>query len=194
MNTLAFRVAQHWVAAAALCLLAGTAAATPQYHVSLQTDGYTGIGWLDLQFNPGFDGTPATAVLSNFSGMLGSDPVQAEGGVSGTLPGSLTFVNNTAFNDVFQSVQLGGVFGFDLDLTGTSSVFSVGLYGDDQMTALGNPDPLTNSLVAFNLGQDTEIADPQRVSVTTRAAVPEPASPWLLAVAFGALGFVRRRR
>ncbi len=193
MTTHLCQVARHWIAAAALCLVAGASTAAPHYHLSLQTDGYAGTGWLDLQFNPGFDAAPATAVLSNFSGMLGSEPAQEEGGVSGALPGTLAFVNSTPFNDVFQSIQLGGVFEFDLDLTGSSSVFSVGLYGADMMTALGNPDPFTNSLAVFNLGQDNEIADPQRVSVASRSDVPEPASPWLLAVALGALGCVRRR-
>ena len=194
MNVFNMKAARRLFAALALAMATGMAAAGPLYHVSIDTSAFSGTGWLDLQFNPGFDGTPATATLSNFSGALaaGMTP-EVQGAVGSSLPGPVTFANSTAFNALFQAVQLGGILGFDLEFLGTSSVFSVGLYGGDQVTALGNPDPFTNSLVTFELGQGADIHDPALVTVAEVVAVPEPPVCLLMAAALAAIALIRWR-
>ncbi len=190
-------------ALAALALIgAGPASATElyQYHVAIDTSGYTGTGWLDLQLNPGLATVPAaTAKLSNFSGVLDSGYApMLSGDVSGSLPGVVSFGNSTAYNDLFQAVVLGGLLQMDLafglttpSLDGTA--FAVALYGSDQMSALGLGDPFTNSLVTFDLRRDVTalISDAAMVSAKE---IPEPSGMLVLLTGLCALALLRRRQ
>ncbi len=202
---------------AACALLFSTSAIVARaetFNVLLDTTSLSGSAYLDLQFNPGANNTPAaSAVLSGFSGTL-DGAAEVFGELRGSLPGTVVFINSMSYNDLFQPVALGGLFSFRLDFDGdflangfdSGSVFAVSLYGADQMTLLGNADPLTGALLSINLipasmagpgGITIDINDPTLVSVSLAPMpVPEPAS-LLLILAGGAAAAVptgRRRR
>lgn len=176
--------------------LIANASADSQYHVVLDTSKLVGSGWLDLQFNPGqASATAAIADLTHFSGQLssGQSPILS-GSVIGDLAGNAAFSNQGAYNDLFQAVNFGQVFSFNLRFSGaflnsSGSVgtrFALSLYGADQVSLLGNPDAVSGSLLSFELmpaatagqfGQVTNtVFDTTMLSVS---AVPEP-SEWLL--------------
>jgi energy-converting hydrogenase Eha subunit C len=187
------------------CFSAGALAApiASTYHVELDTGAYAGTGWLDLQFNPGMDGAPpATASISNFTGLL-DGAWFADGAVSGSLPGVVGIGNSTVFNSLFSAITLGGKFSFDLGFASSgpasaspaASVFSVALYGEDQSTALGTPDPFLGSLLRFEVldgGVSVVLSDSKLASVASVASVPEPATALLILLALAALGASRR--
>ncbi|MBC7501494.1 MAG: NF038129 family PEP-CTERM protein [Herminiimonas sp.] len=192
--------------ALSLLLVVGTTSAAP-YQVHLDTNTLAGFGWLDLQFNPGQATAPAaTATVSTFSGAVGNEAPQVFGDVRGTLPGVVTFGNTTAFNNLFQKVNLGGLIDFSVDFSGAflrtidniGTSFAVALYADDMMTPLGNADA-AGSLANFALfpasadgaGQVTfTIADASIVSVVPGIGkeVPEPGQVPLFILGLIALG------
>lgn len=189
-STLGF--ARRAMLALALALASTAALAGPVFHFTLDTSGYSGAGWLDLQFNPGFDAAPGTAVLSNFSGALGAG-ADVQGSVGGALPGTLQFTSDTAFNAYFREVALGGMFSFDIEFEGEGSLFSVGLYGSDQVSALGNGDPFTNSLAQVVSGSTPQVFDEGLVQAGIATPVPEPSSALMLALGLAVLAAMRRR-
>ena len=181
---------KHLLALFAL-LAIGSASAAPAYHVRVDTSAYSGSGWLDLQFNPAMDSMPgATATLSGFSGAVDSTLIPlVDGSVLGTLPGVVQFSTHRAFNALFQAIVLGGVFEFDLRFSdGGGELFSLALYGGDQVSALGAGDVFTNSLAVFALGGPATVFDPAMIEITV---VPEPASLWLLVAGFALLAALR---
>ncbi len=199
------------VAALSLLLSLSTAHAAMLYHVSVDTSAVNASsGYIDLQFNPGDSSAPAaTALLSGFGGSITLLPtVTTDGAVTGVLPGSLTFANSTAFNDVFQSVLFGSNFSFDISFDGdflnasgsTGTSFVVGLYAADGMTSLLTTDlngtVLTSELVPGGVVTHTTFAadvlgSPSVVAVTP---VPLPAGVWLLLSGLSVLPWWRKRR
>lgn len=197
-------------ALAALVLCAATAQAFADvYHVEINTTQLSGSGWLDLQFNPGTDTAPgALADLSHFVGRLGSEGAQVAGDVRGNIASRVSFANTTSYNDLFQSVQFGQRLSFDVNFSGaflnsnnsaSGTSFGVALYGNDQVTVLGNGDAASGSLLTFQLvstgtrvGNITPVVyDAALINVS---AVPE-ASEWMMMVAgLGVLGALARRR
>jgi hypothetical protein len=94
---------------------------TITYPVLVDTSAVAGLsGFLDFQFAPGDATTqPAFVTLTNFitdGTLLG--PPNVNGGVTGTLPGTLTIDNSTAFNDYFEQFTFGSSFAFNLMLDG----------------------------------------------------------------------------
>ena len=190
--------------------LAAQASAQTQFNVVIDTTSIAGGGWLDLQFNPGQENAPAaTAMLSNFQGLTSSVDAQVSGAVTGLLGGNVQFGNSAAFNNLFQSVQLGQRISFNVSFSGAfltapsdiGTSFSLSLFAADQATLLGNGNPDSGSLLTFELfsplssgqfGSVTPVVfDGGLVSVS---AVPEP-SEWLMMVAgLAALGVVAQRR
>lgn len=200
---------------AACALLFSTAAITAnaeKVSVQLDTRSLSGSAYLDLQFNPGPGMTPAaSAVLSGFSGAL-AGAAEVVGDLRGALPGTVIFINNFSYNDLFQPVRLGGLFSFQLDFFGdflpegfdSGSVFAVSLYGADQTTILGNADPLTGALASINLmpaspagpgGIAVNVNDPMLVSASL-APIPvsEPASLLLILAGGVAIAVATKRR
>lgn len=171
----------------------GSLASAGVVHVELDTSSFGSAGWLDLQFNPAPGDNPALAhaLVSNFSGFNAADPVQLAGDVSGSLAAGYLFSNAPGWNDLFHSVQYGGVLSFDVSFSGDAdldailgqSLFTISAYADDQMTLLGNYSAdgslaaltWTPASVAGGAGA-VDIAVFDNVNVS---AVPEPAS-WLL--------------
>ncbi len=204
-NLIANRFIVRLLAVIALAGFGGVAYAAPvasYYHVVLDTSAYAGTGWLDLQFNPGMGTAPyASATLSNFAGAIdGALLPDVQGAVSGSLAGTVRFENTTAFNALFQALVLGGGFSFDLSFAGAAldapgapqTLFSLALYGTDQMTALGNAEPFTNSLLRFDIGGGVlaTVGDADMAQVT---AVPEPGTLLLMVLCMMVAVAVRRR-
>jgi hypothetical protein len=97
------------------------AAAAVAYLVTVNTPANVGTnGSIEFQFNPGNSSSqPATAAILQFTadGTLNGPPAIA-GNVSGALPGTVTLVNSTGFNDYFQGYTYGQTFSFVLVLSG----------------------------------------------------------------------------
>ena len=204
-------------AAVALSMFAVTAAeAGVIYHVTVDTSSVSGTtGFLDFQFNPGnATSQPATAVISGFTGGTFGAP-STTGDVSGTLPATTTFVNDTALNEEFIGYTYSSNFSFVLTLGGAAitspngtatagTTFGLGLYDNSQNPILTNQTTTTGfaGQVDINLnGTTTATSFPSSSggapTVVTFTAAPEPAT--MLAIALGLIGLagtaaVRRRR
>lgn len=197
------------VAASLLMLVACGQASATMYQVRLDTSSLAsmGSGFLDLQFNPGPGvgsqvAPTATATVGGFAGALVS-PLNAirTGGVSGNLPGVVTFTNTETYNDLFQAVNFGGVFTFTVDFTGSflsamssiGSTFAVSLYDQDGIMALGTSDP-GGSLLNFDLrspgaaGIAVTNFNRSIASALVLTAVPEPDGLLLVLAGLVALG------
>jgi PEP-CTERM motif len=196
---------------------AGSARANPlSYQVTINTSAVTGTsGNLDLQFNPGLlPGTQlATASVQSFStnGTLGTATLT--GDVSGTLPGPLSFDNQTAFNDDFQAMVFGTNIQFDLLLSGpallapdgtsvSGSIFGIGLWDSTGINPLLTSDPNGFAgIVNINLDGSgttstflTNTGGPPVVTFTPKVTtiVPEPGS--ILLFGTGVMAIVGRVR
>lgn len=158
----------------------GTALAGPIYHVSIDTSRFQGSGYLGLAFGALSGAAPATAVLGNFSGDPGGDPVSA-GDVSGDIGSSLVFGNGSSDTEWLQGVNFGGDLAFDIsfdmgDVGDIGSSFTVSLINaamDDYVAGtVGN-------FIVFDLLPGA----PDSLSVAGDFAqvnaIPEPAGPLL---------------
>ena len=160
-------------------------------------------GYLDFQFNPGPASDPASATLYFFNsdGTL-VPPTGNSGDVSGTLPGTVTLNNDTAYNDYNEGFTFGSFFDIfvTLDvpsLSGTASsgdAFVLGLYdsGDTNELITTSIDP---GLVEIDLDTNgnptvTNYSPNGEAQVTQ---TPEPGSIALLVSGFGLIGLGRRR-
>jgi len=194
----------------------GPARAGPvTYQVSVNTAALSGqSGNLDFQFNPGSSSAEsATATVTNFQTIGGvlSQPATLTGDATGSLPSTLTLVNGTAFNDVFQGFTYGNSLGFLLTLSGQAidspggtfgSSFALSLYDAAGITPLLTTDPF-GSVLTVNLNANgitsTETFPQSPMDNTPVAAaspanaVPEPATIVMLISAVPVVLFAWRR-
>jgi len=187
-------------AAALLLLTAKPAEAVVTYFVTVDTSSVNGTsGFLDFQFNPGNSSTQAaTATISNFTGGTFGAP-QPGGNVSGTLPATVTFVNSTALNELFQGFTYGSSFSFLLTLSGPAidtpngiatagSTFGVGLYDSGSNPILTNQGATTGfaGQVDINLnGTTTSTAWPSNGAGGASVVTLQMVSPPTISKAFG---------
>ena len=189
------------------------------YSVTIETSAINGTsGNLDLQFNPGaMPGTQlATAAVEGFSsdGTLVGAAVLT-GDVTGALPATLSFDNQTAFNDAFQAMVFGTGIQFELVLSGpavtapdgvstSGSTFGVGLWDSAGSNPLLTSDP-DGFVGIVNINLDgsgtpttflTDTGGPPVVTLTPEGGpvVPEPGNILLFGTGLaGLIGLVRRR-
>jgi trimeric autotransporter adhesin len=132
-------------------------AAPITYLVKVDTSSISGTaGSLDFNFNPGpLVAQTASLQITGFSSdgtLAGSPPLT--GDARGTLPGSLTFDNGTAFNDYFSGFTFGKSLSFYVNLSGP---------------ALSSPDGVSTSgsAFAFSIFSDTAGTKPALTTDTT---------------------------
>jgi len=146
-----------------------------------------------------------TATISNFStdGTLGT--ASSSGGVTGTLPGTVTIADTEFFNELLQPLTLGSIISFTLALTenfaGIPDQFSLFLLDDVGSPLFSTTDPLgTDALFVVDI-TGAAFGDFQAFSPTSSPAatisatpVPEPTSLLLLATALASAAVVRKRK
>lgn len=190
-------------AALALALATGCGLASAGViHVTIDTASF-GVsgGFVDMNLSTSADVPLATATVTNLVGFQSSPYIDSWGVAA--VAGGWRFRNDTS-NDLFQSVDFGGVLSFDLTFAGaidpvTSyiSKFVVSAFASDGMTPLGHYDPLTGALAEFawtpglSAGADGQIG--LSVSDPHVTVVPEPDPLWLIGIGCAALALTRRR-
>ncbi|MEW6023496.1 MAG: NF038129 family PEP-CTERM protein [Pseudomonadota bacterium] len=171
---------------------AGAASAGPTYQVTIDTQGLSGIGKLDFAFLGLESAGAATAYLSNFSGDFGL--FELEGDASGDRETGITLGNSVFFNDYLQTVNLGGVFRFNVmfDFAGEGDGMTLGvaLYDEFFTTYLG----AEGNLVQFDLMPGSGVTVSAVDGLTRVAEVPEPASMAMLLAGLMLLGWTMRQR
>ena len=184
-----------WLAlAAALTGTCGQAAATPLYHVDIDTASLgSGPAFLNLYFL-GLDGAPAaTAIVSNLTGAL-AGAADLTGAVVGTGP--FVFGNAGGGGDLVQGIQLGGKFGFDVSFTmlpgDIGTTFGWALF--DATHYLGADGDLGNLFLQpfAPIGEQILVAAPS-TGVSSVTKVPEPSTAALMLVAMLAMVAWRRQ-
>ena len=184
-----------WLAlAAALTGTCGQAAATPLYHVDIDTASLgSGPAFLNLYFL-GLDGAPAaTAIVSNLTGAL-DGPADLTGAVVGTGP--FVFGNAGGGGDLVQAIQLGGTFSFDVSFTmlpgDIGTTFGWALF--DATHYLGADGDLGNLFLQpfAPIGEQILVAAPS-TGVSSVTKVPEPSTAALMLVAMLAMVAWRRQ-
>ncbi|CDG84589.1 NF038129 family PEP-CTERM protein [Janthinobacterium agaricidamnosum] len=198
------RIARQLSLAVLMAGAASLAAAAPvadTYHVEIDTSQFSGAGFLDFSFIAGNANAPgASAILSNFSGALGSLASQ-EGQVSGALPGSVTFGNGGFYNDLFHNIVLGGKFAFDLQFDASfldsagdaGTTFGIGLLDNNGYLGNASGNLLQFELTPLNGGVPASINANSFSNIVLVSAVPEP-STWLMLLGGIALIGVHLRR
>ena len=172
----------------ALSLLAGAATASPIYHVALDTAGTSGDGYMQIDFLPFATNDVLTATISGLDGAFTGTPALDNVVQSG---GSYTF-SSDAFSEFFQSITLGGTFGFDVTFGGVptdggSTGLSVSL-----LDSVGDYLAFQAVQISLVAGEAPVVAaDPVFAAVNP---VPEPADWLVVATGLVLLGAMQRRR
>ncbi len=167
--------------------------ASYSYDFNVDTSSLLGqSGYLELQFNPGVNPGVATATVSNFSSDAALGAIVLTGDVTGSLPGTVTINNTTAWNDYFQAIAFGNTLHFSVDLTSTAdNSFALSFYGADGVTPLLTSDPNGFATIIDVNGSGPAVTNlSNQVSV---ASTPIPAAAWLFGSGVAGLAGIRRR-
>jgi hypothetical protein len=190
------------------CFVGIASADSVTYVISVNTSSIAGTsGSLDFQFNPGAMSQTADAQVLGFTsnGSLGA--ATTTGDVGGTLPGTVSFDNGTAFNDYFTGFTYGSTLTFDVSLFGpaltspngtsaSGSSFAFSMFSDSAGTIPTLTSDTTDGFaetIDVNLNGTTTL---KNFSNETSAGLlmtttPEPAT--LLLTAVGLAGIVTLR-
>ncbi len=188
-------------------LAAGAAMADVVYIVNVDTSSIAGTtGAIEFQFNPGFNSLPATAQVQQFQsdGTLGT-AFPSIGNVTGTLPTTLTFVNDPTLNDYFQEFTFGNSLTFQVVLGGdginapdgisSGSGFAYALWADTAASApaLATSDPFGSAgQIVFD--SNGSVAAQSFIGEASITPAPEPGTTVLFAAGGLFLLVARRRR
>jgi hypothetical protein len=192
-----FKHLLSWLAlAAAMTGPCGQAAATPLYHVDIDTATLgAGPAFLDLYFL-GLDGAPAaTAIVDHLTGAL-DGPASLTGTVAGGASGPFVFGNAGGGGELVQAIQLGGKFSFDVSFMiapgDIGTTFGWALF--DATHYLGADGDLGNLFLQpfAPVGQQVFVAAPS-TRVSSVAKIPEPSTAALMVVAVLAMVAWRQR-
>jgi hypothetical protein len=172
----------------ALSLLAGAASANPVYHVALDTTGTSGDGYMQIDFLPFATSEVLTATISGLDGAFTGTPALDNVVQSG---GAYTF-SSDAFSEFFQSITLGGKFGFDVTFGGApTDGGSIGL-SVSLLDSVGDYLSFQAAQISLVAGEPAAIVvDPGVAAVNP---VPEPADWLVVATGLVLLGAMQRRR
>jgi hypothetical protein len=172
-------------------------------------------GYLDFQFNPGgSNADSATATVTSFvSTAVTFNSATPSGNATGALPGTLTLVNSTSFNEVLENVTFGASshFSFLLTLSGPAinspsstatdgTAFGVGVLDSSFAPLYGTNDPVLRiDIVATNPNPVVTTAiNPPVTSVVLQGpgggGAPEPSALVLSLVGLATLGSTRLLR
>lgn len=193
---------KNFIVTLMLALGAGAASADT-IHVAIDTSTFgAATGFIDMQLSASSGVPLATALVDHLVGFDNTTDIESWGVTPVT--GGYLFRNDTS-NDLFHSVDMGGVLSFDLTFAGEAdpltsyvSHFVVAAYDSDGFTPLGHYDPFTGALADFTWTPATSAQALGTVGGTVSdpavSAVPEPASFLLAGIGLGALALGRRRR
>ncbi len=190
-------------AALALALASGCGLASAGVvHVTIDTASFgVGAGFVDMNLSTSANVPLQTATVTNLVGFQSSPYVESWGLTA--VAGGWQFRTDTV-NDLFQSVDFGGVLSFDLAFAGaidpvTSylSRFVVSAVAGDGVTPLGQYDPVTGALAVFSWTPALSTDADGLIGVSTAdphvSVVPEPAALLLIGLGCAALALTRRR-
>ena len=200
-----------------LAVLTQSALASPiTYDVSVNTSSLAGTtGSLDFNFNPGPLTTQgATLQIQGLNGGIVSGSAALTGDASGSLPGTVTLDNGTAFNDYFQNFAYGSTLSFDISLSGpalsspngtatSGSAFAFSMFSDTAGTIPALTSDLADGFaLTANVNLDGSVTVDNFSTETTfttatgggGTSVPEPGTFGLAAVGFALILLTRFRR
>jgi hypothetical protein len=172
----------------------GHVLASPVYHVSIDSSGLSGQGYLDFLFLGLGSAAAADVRLTNFTGDFDRSTTTASN-ADGSLDAGVTIHNDTGWNEFGQLANFGGLFTFDVqfnvadDPAAGGSSLSIALLDPDLMHYL---EGTAGDMVTFQVAP----GQPASFTVSDNAAVvPEPAPLAQMATGLVLLfGTLRRNR
>lgn len=193
-------VRQAMLALALVCASAA-ASAGPSYHVTVNTAGLSGSGFLDFRVEGGPSAVGAVATVTNLFGSFGAEAGRG-GAVVGTIPAGFTLSNAVGENYLTQALDFGGLFGFDISFAGDyetvsgvdGATFAIGLldglFAEYTLAATFAAQP-PGALGGASLSAE---AQSPAVAIDQVSEVPEPSELALMLTALVAAGAMLRRR
>ena len=168
----------------------GQAAATPVYHVDIDTSSLgSGSAYLGLSFLGLAGAAEASATVSYLYGALDGAAL-ASGAITGSTPGPFVFSSVNGGGELVQAIELGGKFSFNVSFAmepgSTGMTFGWALF--DAAQYLGVNGDLGNLFLepGAPIGEQVTMAL-QGSRLTSVTVIPEPSTAALMLVAMLAM-------